>query len=77
MVFGVHFRRVTVMLVRVQRVTMRSMGVMRRFLVVARLGMCRRFAMMLRRMLVMRGGLLVMFMNIVTAHRPLPCCRFR
>jgi len=68
---------VAVGLVRVQRVTMRRMGVMRRLLVVARLGMCRRFAMMLRRMLVMLGGFLVMLMNTVTAHRSLPCCRFR
>jgi hypothetical protein len=75
--FGVHLRSVAVMLVRVQRVSMRRMGVMRRLFVVARFGMFRRLAMMLRRMLVMLGGFLVMLMNIVTAHRSLPRCRFR
>jgi hypothetical protein len=75
--FGVHLRRVAVMLMRMQRVPVRRMGVMRCLLVVARLGMCRRLAMMLRRMLVMLGGFLVMLVNTVTAHRSLPCCQFR
>jgi hypothetical protein len=74
--FGVHFRRVAVMLVRMQRVPMRRMGVMRRLLVVACLGMCRRLAMMPRRMLVMLRGFLVMLMNIVTTHRSLPVAGF-
>jgi len=65
------------MLVRVQCVSVRRVGVMGGLLVVACFGMFRRITMVLRGMFMMLRGHFVMFVNIVTAHRWLPCCRLR
>jgi hypothetical protein len=65
-VFGVHLRRVFVVLVGMQGMTMGDAGVVRGLFVIARLVMLGRFAMMLRRMFMMLGGLFVMFVNLVS-----------
>jgi hypothetical protein len=82
---GVFLGRLVVMVIGVQRMSMRDFGVMRGLFVVAGLGMFGGFAMMFGRMLVMLGGLFVMFVNvvlvhIVTVHRRLPvriCWQYR
>jgi hypothetical protein len=54
---------------------MRGMGMVGRLLVVARLMMFGGLAVMLRRMLVMLGGLVMMFDALVLAHVSLPVWR--
>jgi hypothetical protein len=76
---GVLLGRLVVMVVGMQRMSMRDFGVMRGLLVIAGLGMFGGFAMMLGRMLVVLGGLFMMLVNlvlvhIVTVHRRLPVC---
>ena len=70
--FGVQFRRLLVMLGGMQGMAMRNLGVMRGRFVISRLVMFGGFAMMLGRMPVMLRGVLVMFVNLVFAHRRLP-----
>ncbi|HXX03694.1 MAG TPA: hypothetical protein VEJ37_05115 [Xanthobacteraceae bacterium] len=72
MLFGVQFRRLLVMLGGMQGMAMRNLGVMRGRFVISRLVMFGGFAMMLGRMPVMLRGVLVMFVNLVFAHRRLP-----
>jgi hypothetical protein len=62
----------TVMIVGVERVTVRRMRVMRGFLVVTDFSMFGSFAMMFRCVLVMFRCLLVVLVNFVLAHRRLP-----
>jgi hypothetical protein len=74
---GVLLGRLVVMVVGMQRMSMRDFGVVRGLFMVAGLGMFRGFAMMLGGVLVMLGGLFMMlvnlvFMHIVTVHRRLP-----
>jgi hypothetical protein len=69
----VQLRRMTVVIVRMQRMSVRGMGVVRRFLVIAGLGVLGRLAMMFRGMFVMFRGFLMVFVNLVTVHRLLPC----
>jgi hypothetical protein len=69
---GVLLGRVLVMLGRVQRMAMRDLGMVRGLLVIAGLVAFCRLAVMLGRMLVMIRSVLVMFVNLVIAHRCLP-----
>jgi hypothetical protein len=69
---GVLFRRVLVVLGRVQRMPVCHLGVVRRLFVVAGLVVFRCFAMVLGGMFMMVCGLLVVFVNLVTVHRCLP-----
>ena len=66
---SVQLRRVTVMLMGMERVTVRCMGMMGGFLVGAGLGMLSSFTVMLRGMFVVLRRHLVMFVDIVFAHR--------
>lgn len=66
---GVLLGRVRVMIGRVQRVAVRDLGMMRGLLVIAGLVMLGGFAMMLGGMLVVMRGVLVMFVNLMIAHR--------
>ena len=66
-------RCMTVVLLRVQRMSVRGMGVMRRFLVIARLGVLGSLTMVFRGVFVMFRGFVMVFMNFVTVHRLLPC----
>ena len=63
----------TVMLVRVQRMAVRGMGVMRGFLVITRLGVLGGLTVVFRGLFVMFRGLVMVFVNFVTVHRLLPC----
>jgi hypothetical protein len=63
----------TVMLVCMQRMSVRGMGVMRGFLVIAGLGVLGSLTMMFRGVFVMFRGFLMVFMHFVTVHRLLPC----
>jgi len=63
----------TVMLVRVQRMSVRGMRVMRGFLVIACLGVLGSLTMVFRGVFVMFRGFVMVFMNFVTVHRLLPC----
>ncbi len=65
---GVLFRRVVVMFGRVDGVTVRHLRMVRGFFMIAAFGMLGGFAMMLGSMVVMVGGLFVMFVNVVLAH---------
>jgi hypothetical protein len=65
---GVHFRRVVMVVGRVQRMAVRDFRMVRRFFVMPGLVMLGRFAMMLRRLLVMMRGLLVVLVNVVIHH---------
>jgi predicted alpha/beta hydrolase len=74
---GVLLRSLVVMVIGMQRVPMRDLGMMCGLFVVAGFGMFGSFAVMLGRVIVMLGGLFVMlvnvvFMHIVTIHRRLP-----
>ena len=60
------------MLRRMQRVTMRDLGMMGGLFRTAGLMVLRGLAMMLGRVLVMLGRLLMVFVNVVTAHDALP-----
>jgi len=66
-------RCMTVVLLRVQRMTVCDMGVMRRFLVIARLGVLGSLTIVFRGVFVMLRGFLMVFMHFVTVHRLLPC----
>ena len=55
-----------------QGMAMRNLGMMRGRFVISRLVMFGGFAMMLGCALVMLRGVLVMFVNLVLAHRCLP-----
>ena len=66
--FRVLLGRVAVVLGRVQRVAVRGVRMVGGLFVISALGVLRRFAMMLRGMLVMLGSLLVMLVNVVCAH---------
>ena len=74
---GVFFRCMSVMLGRMQRMSMRHLGVVRGLFVVAGLGVLGRLAMVLGRMLMMLGGFLVMIVDFVTVHCRLPGQRLR
>jgi hypothetical protein len=63
---------VFVVIVGVQRVPMRHLGVVRRFLVISGLGVLGGFAMMLRCVLVVFRGFLVMLVDLVAVHFHLP-----
>ena len=65
---GVFFRRVVVMFGRVDGVTVCHLRMMCSLLMIPAFGMLGGFAMMLGSMVVMVGGLFVMFVNIVLAH---------
>jgi hypothetical protein len=60
------------MLGRMQRVPVRDLGMVRRLLVISGLVVLGGLAMMLCRVLVMIGGMLMVFVNLVVAHRFLP-----
>jgi len=70
--FGVLLGSVLVMLGRMQGMTVRHFGMVRGFLVIARLVVHGGLAMMLRLVLVMMRGMLVVLVNLVAAHRSLP-----
>jgi hypothetical protein len=70
---GVHLRGMTVVLMRMQCMTVRRMGMMRGFLVIACPGVLRRLAMVLCGVLVMIRSLLVVLLDIVIVHHSLPC----
>jgi hypothetical protein len=61
-----------VMLRRMQRVTVRDLGMMGRLFRTARLVVLRGLAVMLGRVLVVLGRLFMVFVNVVTAHDALP-----
>jgi hypothetical protein len=63
---------VFVVIIGMQRMAMRDLGVVRGFFVIPGLGVLGGFAMMLRRMLVVLGGLLVMLVDFVAVHFHLP-----
>jgi hypothetical protein len=65
---GVLLGRLIVMVIGMQRMSVRDFGMMRGLFVVAGLGMFGGFAMMLGRMLVVLGGLFVMFVDVVFVH---------
>jgi hypothetical protein len=69
---GVLLRSVLVMLGRVQGMPMRDLGMVRRLLVISRFMVLGGLAMMLGRVLVVVRGILMVLMNLVTAHRSLP-----
>jgi hypothetical protein len=71
-ILGVHLGRVLVMFGRVQRMPMRDLGMVRGLFVIAGLMMLCRLAMMLGGMIVMIRSMLMMFVNVVIAHRRLP-----
>jgi hypothetical protein len=71
-VFDVHFGGMRVMLRRMQRVTVRDLGMMGRLFRTARLVVLRGLAVMLGRVLVVLGRLFMVFVNVVTAHDALP-----
>jgi hypothetical protein len=64
------FRSVVVMIGGVQRMAVGDFGVVCRFLAMAGLVMLCRFAMVLRRFVVMVSGFFIMFVNVVS-HDPL------
>ncbi len=65
------------MFVGMQRMAVGDMGMVRRFLVIARLMMLGSLAVVLGRVLVMLRGLFVMLVDVVFAvHRGLPVDRF-
>jgi hypothetical protein len=66
----VHFGRVVMVVGSVQRMAVRDLRMVRRFFVVPRLVMFRRFVMVLRRLLVVVRGFLVVLVNVVI-HDPL------
>ena len=68
--FGVLFRSVVVVVGGVQRMAVGDFRVMRRFLVMPGLVMLCRFAMVLRRFVVMVSGFFMMFVDVVI-HDPL------
>lgn len=68
---GVFFGSVFVMLGRVQRMSVRDFGVVRGFFVMPGLVVLCCFAVVLRRLVVVMGGLLVMLVNVVF-HSPSP-----
>jgi hypothetical protein len=68
--FRALFGSVVVVIGRVQRVAVGDFRVVRRFLVVARLVMLCRFAMVLRRFIVMVSGFFMMLVDVVI-HDPL------
>jgi hypothetical protein len=70
---GVHLRGMTVVLMRMQRMTVRRMGVMGGFLVIACFGVLCRLTMVLCGVLVMIRSLLVVLVDIVIVHHSLPC----
>jgi hypothetical protein len=65
-------RCVLVVLGRMQGVTVRDLGMMRRFFVIAGPVVLGGFAMMLGRILMMFRRHFVVFMNVMVAHRSLP-----
>jgi hypothetical protein len=69
---GVLLRSVLVMLGRVQGMPMRDLGMVRRLLVISRFMVLGGLAMKLGRVLVVVRGILMVLMNLVTAHRSLP-----
>jgi hypothetical protein len=73
--FGVFFRRVFVVIVGVQRVSVRHLGVVRGFFVIPGLGVFGGFAMVLRGMLVVFRGLLMMLVDFVAVHSHLQVSR--
>ena len=66
-------RCMTVVRLRVQRTTVWDMGVMRGFLVIARLGVFGSLTIVFRGVFAMLRGFLMVFMHFVTVHRLLPC----
>ena len=68
--FGVLFRSVVVVVGGVQRMAVGDFRVMRRFLVMPGLVMLCRFAMVLRRFIVMVSGFFMMLVDVVI-HDPL------
>jgi hypothetical protein len=76
MMFGVLFRSVVMVVGRMQRMAVGDFRVVRRFLVMARLVMLSRFAMVLRGFVVMVSGFFVMLVDVVL-HDPLLGCGCR
>ena len=72
MVFGALFRRVLMMLVRMQRMPMCHFGMVRGLLVISGLGVLCRLAMMFRRVFVIVRRDLKVLMDVVTIHCRLP-----
>jgi hypothetical protein len=66
-------RCMTVVLLRVQRMTVWDMGVMRGFLVIARLGVLGSLTIVFRGVFAMLRGFLMVSMHFVTVHRLPPC----
>ena len=66
----VHFRRVVMVVSRMQQMAVRDFRVVSGLFVMAGLVVLRRFAMMLGRLLVVMRGFLMVFVNIVI-HDPL------
>jgi hypothetical protein len=69
---SVQLRRVAMVLMRMERMTVRRMGMMRGLLVVAGLGMLSSFTMMFRGMFVVFRRPIMVFVDIVFTHRYLP-----
>ena len=72
MMIGVLLGSVAVVLVRMKRMAVRDLGMMRRLLVIAVFRVLGRLAMVLRGVLVMLGGLVVVFVDFVGAHGSSP-----
>ena len=72
---GVVAARLMMMMFGMAGMAMRGMGMVSRLLMVAGLVVFGGFAVMLRRMLVMLGGLVMMFDALVLAHVSLPVWR--
>jgi hypothetical protein len=67
-VLGMLLRRMLVVLARMHGMTVRRVRVMRGFFVISGLSVFGGFAVMPCRVIVMLGGLLKMFVNLVTVH---------
>ena len=72
---GVVAARLVMMMLGMAGMAMRGMGMVSRLLMVAGLVVFGGFAVMLRRMLVMLGGLMMVFDTLVCAHVSLPVWR--
>ena len=70
--FGMQLRRMAMVFMGMQRMPMRGVRMMRGLAMIAGLGVFRRFAVMLCRVVVMLGSHFVMFVDVVIAHLALP-----
>jgi hypothetical protein len=70
---GVMLARFFGVMRRVQMMTVRDVRVMTRFLMIACLMMLRRFAVMMRGVFMVFGGMVMMFRALVFCHSLAPC----